>query len=94
MSYYDFPFPQLISILNPSLAEHDMLCLSKQCRSTSVKNPTDLDLHYLALSIYTLISCHTNMKKRHDHVLKKTTNGNMLKFLKNIFQYYHYFYTE
>ena len=32
--------------VNPSLAEHNMPCLSKQCRSRSVKK-TDLDLHCL-----------------------------------------------
>ena len=45
---------QIINI-NPSLAEHDMPCLSKQCRSRSVgffvTKPTDLDLHCLPFSI-------------------------------------------
>ena len=40
---YNFP------LLNPSLAEHDMSCLSKQCRS--VKKPTDLDLHCFLLNM-------------------------------------------
>ena len=37
-------------ILNPSLAEHDMPCLKKLCRSRSEK-PTDLDLHCLSLKM-------------------------------------------
>ena len=41
--------------LNPSLAEHDMPCLSKLGRSRSVgfclKKPTDLDLHCLPLNM-------------------------------------------
>ena len=37
--------------INPSLAEHDMPCLSKQCRSRSVGKPTDLDLHCLSLNM-------------------------------------------
>ena len=54
----------VFSPLNPSLAEHDMQCLSKQCRPRSVgffrstqflKKPadleTDLDLHCLSLNM-------------------------------------------
>ena len=36
-------------IASLSLAEHDMPCLSKQCRSRSVG--TDLDLHCLSLNM-------------------------------------------
>ena len=35
----------------PSLAKHDMPCLSKQCRSRLLKKPTDLDLHCLSLNM-------------------------------------------
>ena len=44
------------SQVNPSLAEHNMPCLSKQCRSRSVvQRPTDLDLHYLSLNMWNSI---------------------------------------
>ena len=39
-------------LVNPSLAEHNMPCLSKQCRSRSVGFLTDLDLHCLSLNMW------------------------------------------
>ena len=45
---------QVSTLLNSSLAEHDMPCLRKQCRSRSVwllKKPTDLELHCLSLNM-------------------------------------------
>ena len=44
----NFDFDAFSGGINPSLAEHDMPCLSKQCRSRSVKKPTDLELFCLS----------------------------------------------
>ena len=52
VSLVDFTFhPKETIFLPRSLAEHDMPCLSKQCRSISV-GASDLDLHCLSFNMW------------------------------------------